>query len=105
MSAAAAAGDDAVPRLDDAQGEVGVLAIRTGEPRVESADLDEDVAAVGHVGGDPAGVGQPVGATLVVGRAPIGRRGHDEGALRSRRARGTGGREVVGERARPPGVG
>jgi hypothetical protein len=104
MAGSATSGQDAVTSRDHPQRQVGVLAVGTWKPLVEATDGDQCVTPVGHVGGDPPRRGESLGAALVIGGTPAGRRRHLEDALRTDGARGLGGVQVVGQPGQPIGL-
>ncbi|VBA59727.1 hypothetical protein LAUMK191_05154 [Mycobacterium attenuatum] len=105
VQAATATARDSTAGGDDAGRQVGVLAIGAAKPLVEAADADQRVAAISHVGGDPACRCQPQGAAIVVGRPARPGCRHLDHRLGAHRARRVGDRQVGGQLRAPPRTG
>jgi hypothetical protein len=73
---------DPPARAEEAQAEVGVLAVRAREPLVEAADRSERLAAERHVRRRPDGPLEPGDVALPIRRPPAGGCGNAHDTLR-----------------------
>src|SRR5688572_26394524 len=84
MANGPAAALDAVTGGQDAQTEVGILAIRPREALVEATELAQDAPAVRHVGGDQGSRRERGDAPLPIGGASMRREGNLDLSLAGR---------------------